>query len=62
MTNSGKVSQDEVSENQVSRSLVAKTQQPDAEKLNIKILNCQFLVKGHQANFCEARSKRVYIS
>ena len=38
MTNSGKVSQDEVSENQVSRSLVAKTQQPDAEKLNIKIL------------------------
>ena len=33
MTNSSKVSQDEVSKNQVIRSCVAKTQQPDAERL-----------------------------
>ena len=34
MTNLSKVSQDEVSKNQVIRSIVAKTQQPDAERLN----------------------------
>ena len=33
MTNLSKVSQDEVSKNQVIRSNVAKTQQPDAERL-----------------------------
>ena len=33
MTNLSKVSQDEVSKNQVIRSNVAKTQQPDAEGL-----------------------------
>ena len=35
MTNLSIVSQDEVGENQVIRSRVAKTQQPDAERLNI---------------------------
>ena len=40
MTNLSKVSQDEVSKNQVIRSSVAKTQQPDAERLKIiKIKN-----------------------
>ena len=34
MTNLSIVSQDEVSENQVIRSRVAKTQQPEAERLN----------------------------
>ena len=34
MTNLSIVSQDEVSENQVIRSLVAKTQQSNAERLN----------------------------
>ena len=34
MTNLSKVSQDEVSKNQVIRSSVAKTQQPDAKRLN----------------------------
>ena len=34
MTNLSKVSQDEVSKNQVIRSNVAKTQQPDAERLS----------------------------
>ena len=33
MTNFSKASQDEVSKNQVIRSNVAKTQQPDAERL-----------------------------
>ena len=33
MTNLSIISQDEVSENQVIRSRVAKTQQPDAERL-----------------------------
>ena len=33
MTNLSIISQDEVSENQVMRSIVAKTQQPDAERL-----------------------------
>ena len=33
MTNLSIVSQDEVSENQVIRSNVAKTQQPDAERI-----------------------------
>ena len=33
MTNLSIVSQDKVSENQVLRSRVAKTQQPDAERL-----------------------------
>ena len=33
MTNLSIVNQDEVSENQVLRSRVAKTQQPDAERL-----------------------------
>ena len=36
MTNLSKVSQDEFSKNQVIRSNVAKTQQPDAERLNSK--------------------------
>ena len=34
MTNFSKISLDGVSENQVLRSNVAKTQQPDAERLN----------------------------
>ena len=34
MTNLSIICQDEVSENQVIRSRVAKTQQPDAERLN----------------------------
>ena len=34
MTNLSIVSQDKVIENQVLRSRVAKTQQPDAERLN----------------------------
>ena len=34
MTNLSIVGQDEVGENQVTRSNVAKTQQPDAERLN----------------------------
>ena len=34
MTNLSIASRDEVSENQVIRSRVAKTQQPDAERLN----------------------------
>ena len=38
MTNLSIVSQDEVSENQVIRSRVAKTQQPDAERLMSCIL------------------------
>ena len=33
MTNLSIISQDEVNENQVIRSCVAKTQQPDAERL-----------------------------
>ena len=33
MTNLSNFSQDEVSKNQVKRSCVAKTQQPDAERL-----------------------------
>ena len=36
MTNLSIVGQDEVGENQVTRSNVAKTQQPDAERLNKK--------------------------
>ena len=35
MTNLSIVSQDEVSENQVLRLRVAKTQQPDAERLTV---------------------------
>ena len=36
MTNLSLVSRDEVSENQIIRSRVAKTQQPDAERLTCK--------------------------
>ena len=40
MTNLSEVSQEEVSENQVIRSRVAKTQQLDAERLNFGIFMC----------------------
>ena len=44
MTNLSKVSQDKVSKNQFIRSNVAKTQQPDAERLNkIQQLSSQFI-------------------
>ena len=38
MTNLSIISQDEVSENQVIRSRVAKTQQPDAERLKFLMI------------------------
>ena len=48
MTKFSKISLDEVSENQVLRSNVAKTQQPDAEGLTAKnFQNISYLCKLH---------------
>ena len=51
MTNLSIVSQDEVIENQVIKSRVAKTQQPDAERLTPRVPQRQFLADASLAAF-----------
>ena len=60
MTNLSIISQDEVSENQVIRSRVAKTQQPDAERL-INNFSMRFLSRKIKRRY-DQRIGRFFVS
>ena len=59
MTNLSKVSQGEVSENQVIRSRVAETQQPDAERLNTNNPHTQGFSNPYVVTRCQISKRKL---
>ena len=59
MTNLSLVSPDGVSENQVIRSNVAKTQQPDAERLNVNFDPYVFVFRSFYIGYSILSQKRT---
>ena len=59
MTNLSKISQDEVSENQVRRSIVAKTQQLDAERLSSVFFFYHYIIKVGRSDPYEKKTNGI---